>query len=417
MSATRVPSRPFSAIRPIAARTSASRRSAFVARRSGVAATARTLAPANVNCGWVRRRGNRPESPVPGAFCTHTGAKRAGEPARRPIPPPSMPQFSCPSSARDCARAATRRSRRRGPRARPARRPAGPRREQVGLHRLADAVDVRLAEPEPEAAADDHGLDVEHVDARRDAGAERLDRASISSSASSSPRSSARDQTPLVSRVRPRSSMILNSGSCWPSSTSLARARAPSPGGRRRPPCSPGARTGIGAAHLHDDVADLAGRVAAEPRLAVEHDAAADAGAPEHAEHRAGSGRPAPSSNSASVATCTSLPSATGAPQRAPPTRRAGRSCRSSPAGSGAGDGAGRVVDLAGGADADADQRRGLDARALGRLAAARRRSPPPRRPGCPWSGSGGATGRATSWSSSMTTAWIFVPPRSMPPR
>ena len=41
------------------------------------------------------------------------------------------------------------------------------------------------------------------------------------------------------------------------------------------------------AVDLHADVADLARAAAAEPRLAVEHDAAADPGAPEDAEHRA----------------------------------------------------------------------------------------------------------------------------------
>ena len=40
------------------------------------------------------------------------------------------------------------------------------------------------------------------------------------------------------------------------------------------------------AADAHDDVADLARRAAAGPRPAVEHDPAADAGAPEHAEQR-----------------------------------------------------------------------------------------------------------------------------------
>ena len=40
----------------------------------------------------------------------------------------------------------------------------------------------------------------------------------------------------------------------------------------------------LGAAALDDHVADLAGRAAAEPRLAVEDDAAADAGSPEDAE-------------------------------------------------------------------------------------------------------------------------------------
>src|SRR5262249_15953826 len=41
------------------------------------------------------------------------------------------------------------------------------------------------------------------------------------------------------------------------------------------------------AAHLHDGVADLAGTTAPDPRLTVEHDPAANAGAPEDPEHRA----------------------------------------------------------------------------------------------------------------------------------
>ena len=48
--------------------------------------------------------------------------------------------------------------------------------EEVGHHRLTDALDVGLAEPRPEAAADDHGLHVEQVDRGGDPGAERLDR-------------------------------------------------------------------------------------------------------------------------------------------------------------------------------------------------------------------------------------------------
>ena len=41
------------------------------------------------------------------------------------------------------------------------------------------------------------------------------------------------------------------------------------------------------AVDLHDDVADLARAAAPDPRPAAEHDPAADAGAPEDAEHRA----------------------------------------------------------------------------------------------------------------------------------
>ena len=67
------------------------------------------------------------------------------------------------------------------------------------------------------------------------------------------------------------------------------------------------------AVALDDHVADLAGGAAADPRAAVEDDAAADAGAPEHAEQRAVRA-PRAERASASVATWTSLPSATRVP-------------------------------------------------------------------------------------------------------
>ena len=73
--------------------------------------------------------------------------------------------------------AARRRWRRRG---RPARRPA-PRAgrsstNRCGMHRVADALGVGLAEADAQAAADDDRLDVEHVQRRGDARAERGDR-------------------------------------------------------------------------------------------------------------------------------------------------------------------------------------------------------------------------------------------------
>ena len=49
--------------------------------------------------------------------------------------------------------------------------------EQVRLHRLGDPLGVGMAEPHAQPAADDHALDVEHVDGRRDPRAERPDRA------------------------------------------------------------------------------------------------------------------------------------------------------------------------------------------------------------------------------------------------
>ena len=65
-------------------------------------------------------------------------------------------------------------------------------------------------------------------------------------------------------------------------------------------------------------VADLRGGAAARPQLPVEHDPPAHARPPEDAEQRLVRGLPAPTLNSASVATETSLPSDTGAPPISP---------------------------------------------------------------------------------------------------
>ena len=93
------------------------------------------------------------------------------------------------------------------------------------LHRRGDPRDVRVAEPDAQAAADDDGLDVEQVLRGGDAGAERGDRPAMSFTAIASSARSARAQTPLVSRSRPRFSMISNSAVCSPSWCSF-RARA-----------------------------------------------------------------------------------------------------------------------------------------------------------------------------------------------
>ncbi len=91
---------------------------------------------------------------------------------------------------------------------------------------------------------------------------------------------------PLVSRSRPRSSMISNSFVFAPSSCQLAGAvlhrTAPRVGLH-----APAAPTGTApAAVLDHHVADLPGRPAPGPPLAVEDQPAADAGAPEDAEDR-----------------------------------------------------------------------------------------------------------------------------------
>ena len=86
---------------------------------------------------------------------------------------------------------------------------------------------------------------------------------------------------------------------------------SPSPPARRRPRRSRVARMCNAVRPDDHRVADLAGAAAAEPQLAVEDQAAADRRCPRR--RRAASCRacPAPSTNSALVATSTSLPSAT----------------------------------------------------------------------------------------------------------
>src|SRR4051812_8006939 len=235
------------------------------------------------------------------------------------------------------------------------------------LHRLADAVDVRLPEPEPEAAADDHGLDVEHVHARPHAGAERAHRALDQALG---------ELVAALERARPdtagqpRAATVfhdLEQHRLLAALDLLARAQL-----HRQAACvclqaADAPARALRAAHLHHHVADLAGGVAADPRLAVEHDAAADARPPEHAEHRlvraagpelelgVGGDLHVVAERDGCAARLLQRPAQV---EAAAPSRQV----------LGAGHGAGRVVDLAGGADADADQRRGLYARALGRL-------------------------------------------------
>ncbi len=128
----------------------------------------------------------------------------------------------------------------------------------------------------------------------------------------------------------------------------------------------------LGPAALDDDVADLAGGAAAQPRFAVEHEAAADAGAPEDpdqalelapgAEVELGLGR------DLDVVADPDL-GAEGFPQ-ALRERKASLPARQV---AGVGDDAGLLVDVARRADADPLQGRGLDPRLFGRLAQRRR--------------------------------------------
>ena len=196
---------------------------------------------------------------------------------------------------------------------------------------------------------------------------------------------------------------------------------APGLGFHRRAPrvglhAAPAPAGALGAAALDDHVADLTGRAAAEPRLAVEHQAAADPGSPEDtdqalelapgAELELGFGRDldvvADPDLGAESLLPGPLPAGSFPPSRAGCGRRRRR--RSS-------------------------RRRRRASRP--RLPPGQRSRPRPARPpraaprpsprrrprGRRWSASAAAPRPLTSPSASTIAAWILVPPRSMPPR
>ena len=159
------------------------------------------------------------------------------------------------------------------------------------------------------------------------------------------------------------------------------------------------------------------GGAAPEPGLAVEDEAAADARAPEDAEDRAeGLARAEPELRRRSP-TRTSLPSCTGAPSssaRLSPSAKVPsqpgrlRALATVPASASTAPGEPTPTPV---------ERGGLDARGLRRPRASPPPSPPTRRPGRPRRGRACACCAEHLVRSSTTTAWIFVPPRSMPPR
>ena len=157
---------------------------------------------------------------------------------------------------------------------------------RCGLHRLADALHPRLAEPDAEPAADHHGVRVEQVDRGGDAVAERLDRVLeqlerhlvvARQRALPDPGGQAVAAALLHDLEQDGLLLLLDA----PARAGLHRAAA---GVGLHAPAAPAAA--LGAVDAHDHVADLAGGPAADPRLALEHQPAADAGAPEDAEQR-----------------------------------------------------------------------------------------------------------------------------------
>ena len=236
-------------------------------------------------------------------------------------------------------------------------------------------------------------------------------------SASASSSRTARHQTPLVSRSRPRFSMILKRVVWCPLGLLLAHPRLHHLAAGVGLDAAAVAAAAEIAAAVDDLVAELAGEPAAVPHLALQHQAAADAGAPPHAERAS----------------------------RARGRRRAGTRLRSRrsrrcpgergrrPSGARAAPRAGRGRSSPGGC---ARWRRSRSPRR--RRPACRRRCPASSPASAPASASAacsvassasrtasgppsrGVSERPrprTAWSSSRTSAWIFVPPRSMPPR
>src|SRR3954468_12671714 len=237
--------------------------------------------------------------------------------------------------------------------------------EQVREHRLADLLDPRLAEPDAEAAADHHGLRVEQVHGGGDAVAERLDglleqllRHLVAALQRSLPDAAGQPVAPALlhdlEQVRLLALLDAAAG---------ARLHRPAPGVGLH--AAAAAARAARAVHLDDHVADLRGGPAAEPRLAVEDDPAADAGAPEDAEQGAVGLRGADLELGVDGAADV-VAERDGRPQLA--LEHLAQVERPVPAGQvpRARHGAGFVVDAAGGTDADALQPGRLDARLLG---------------------------------------------------
>ena len=170
-----------------------------------------------------------------------------------------------------------------------------------------------------------------------------------------------------------------------------------------------------GAAHLHHDVPDLGGGAAADPRLPAEDDPAAHAGAPPDAQQRAVA---APRAER-ELAVDRHLHVVPERDRAAQPLRQRQREReRLLPVGQvpRAGHDPGLGVHRAGRADAHARELVGAPRRPWTRPRAWSRRSARPPPAGRPPRGVGSLASPTTFPRAPITTAWILVPPRSMPP-
>ena len=232
--------------------------------------------------------------------------------------------------------------------------------------------------------------------------------------ASLSPCSSARAQMPLVRRVRSCSSISLNRSVLRPFSScsvrtcsSIAARPAYASMQPRRPQVQRAPSISTTTCPISPapprPVHGLPSRIRPPPTPV-----------PQNTPSSEPYGRPAPSLNSASVATCTSLPTSTAQPSARFERRRQRE--RAFPAGQVASAGHVRRHRSCPGEPTPTPPATPAPARPPWRRRAAR--SPSPRRhpPGRQSVGVGRRAEPSTLWSSSTIAAWILVPPRSIPP-
>src|SRR3954454_17189091 len=160
-------------------------------------------------------------------------------------------------------------------------------REDVGEHRVLEPLAIRVAETHAEPAAEHDRLDVEQVHRRGDPRAQRVDgavdephRHRVLAHQGTRPDAAGEALTALLLHdlEEVRLLALADELAC----PGLHRAAA-----RVGLHAAVAAARALRPADLDHHMADLAGGVAAEPELAVEHDPAADARAPEHPEQRA----------------------------------------------------------------------------------------------------------------------------------
>ncbi len=176
--------------------------------------------------------------------------------------------------------------------------------EQVRLHRLRDPLGVGMAEADPQTAADDHPLDVEQVDRRGDARAERARRHGRSAARASLSLALERTRPDATRQARP--AVLLHQleeiGLAPLLDAACARA-LPSLRAPRTPPCSRAARMCSAPRRSPRPCDRSRPRRLARATACRRGSARRPRRCPRRRRAASHTARPAPSSNSASVAT------------------------------------------------------------------------------------------------------------------